>query len=252
MDAARIEAVLGYALAVAAQADDWRHRELGPIHLLKYLYLADLAYAREHGGVPFTGTIWTFYKFGPWSQEAHARIEPSLSALGAEKRTFPSRYREDDAVRWRLSHELLDELGGHLPAEVALPLARAVRDFGDDTSGLLDHVYRTWPMLTAAPGDVLDLSPPRTAEEPEKVIAEEGPRLSRRKIKQLRELSAKRVAERKEKRPRLLPPDPPPRYDEVWNEAMARLESSIETEEGLLQFGDSVWHSPARHDPELP
>jgi hypothetical protein len=55
MDAARVEAVLGYALAVAAQADDWRHRELGPIHLLKYLYLADVAHAKRHGGESFTG-----------------------------------------------------------------------------------------------------------------------------------------------------------------------------------------------------
>ena len=49
MKPARVEAVFGYALAVAAQADHPRDRELGPIHLLKYLYLADVAYAEAHG-----------------------------------------------------------------------------------------------------------------------------------------------------------------------------------------------------------
>jgi hypothetical protein len=249
VDPARIEAVLGYVLAVAAQADDWRHRELGPIHLLKYLYLADLAYAKKHCGEPFTGTTWTFYKFGPWSQAAHALIEPSLQALRAQRRTFPSRYREDDAVRWSLSPESVDDLGARVPAEVALPLARVVCDFGDDTAGLLQHVYRTWPMLNAAPGDVLDLKPP-PKERPEASTAEESPRLSRRKVKKLRKLAAQRLAERKQ-RPRLLPPDPPPRYDELWEEAMAQLESPLEPAEGVLRFADSVWHSPARRDPDL-
>ena len=248
MDAARVEAVL--ALAVAAQADDWRHRELGPIHLLKYLYLADVAHAKRHGGESFTGAAWTFYKFGPWSQEAHARIEPSMNALRAKRRTFPSQYRENDAVRWSLCPELADDMGARLPAEVALPLARAVRDFGDDTSGLLHYVYRTWPMLNAAPGEALDLKhPPK--EQPGATAAVENPRLSKRKVKRLRELAAQRLAERRQ-RPRLLPPDPPPRYDQLWEEAMAQLQSSIEPEEGVLRFAENVWHSPARRDPDLP
>lgn len=249
MDPARAEAVLGYALAIAAEADDWRHRELGPIHLLKYLYLADLAHAKRHCGEPFTGTTWTFYKFGPWSQEAHARIEPLMEALGAKRRTFPSRYSEDDAVRWSLSPELIDDMEARLPTEVALPLARAVREFGDDTSGLLHHVYRTWPMLNAAPGEVLDLKP-QPKDRPEVNAAEESPKLSRRKIGHLRKLAAQRSEERS-RRLRLLPPDPPPRYDKLWEGAMAQLEAPIEPEEGVLRFADSVWHSQSRRDPDI-
>ena len=41
----RIHSILRYAVAVASGEDDFRRRELGPIHLIKYLYLADLAHA---------------------------------------------------------------------------------------------------------------------------------------------------------------------------------------------------------------
>jgi hypothetical protein len=152
-------------------------------------------------------------------------------------------------VRWSLSPESVDDPGARVPAEIALPLARAVRDFGDDTAGLLQHLYRTWPMLNAAPGDVLDLKPP-PKEQPEDIPAEQGTKLSARKVKKLRKLAAQRLEERRQ-RPRLLPPDPPPRYDELWEEAMAQLESPLEPEEGVLRFADSVWHSPARRDPDL-
>jgi hypothetical protein len=48
----RVDAILRYSLAVTAESDDPWDRELGPIHLLKGVYLADLAYAQRHGGRP--------------------------------------------------------------------------------------------------------------------------------------------------------------------------------------------------------
>jgi len=47
-------------------------------------------------------------------------------------------------------------------------------------------------------------------------------KLSSNAIERLRKLAAQRLEERR-RRPRLLPPDPPPRYDELWEEAMAQL-----------------------------
>ena len=249
MDLERIEAVLGHALAVAADSDDWRRHELGPIHLLKYLYLADLAYAKRHAGDSFIGTTWTFHNFGPWSPAAHAQLEPALSRLGAERRTFPSRYQDAEAVRWRLSRDIVREPSAHLPIEVKAPLAKAVKTFGDDTNGLLHHVYRTWPMLTAAPGDVLDLAPP-PVEEVNLGSEEDRQKISRRRIKELRELATRRLEQRRNRR-RLHPPDPPPRYDSLWDSAMAQLEPPTETGEGTLQFAESVWRSPARRDPDV-
>ena len=75
-DQRRIDLLLQYALVRAAQEDDWRDRELGPIHLLKYAYLADCAYAERHDGQMFTGVEWRFYHFGPRQPVIHDRSEP--------------------------------------------------------------------------------------------------------------------------------------------------------------------------------
>lgn len=40
VNAARVDAIIKYALSVASQNDNFTERELGPIHLIKYVYLA--------------------------------------------------------------------------------------------------------------------------------------------------------------------------------------------------------------------
>ncbi len=217
MKARHVEAVLGHALAIAAQADSSRDRELGPIHLLKYLYLADLTYAEKHSGEPYSGTRWRFYKFGPWATEAFLAIEPSMAALGASRRSFASQYREDN-VRWSLPgrRESLEPRESRLPTEVALAVAGAVRRFGSDTSALLHHVYQTRPMLCAAPGEPLDLTPlePSDAGEiPQPSVS--AVKLSKTKVKKLRAAVQERLAQRRAARP-LVEPSPPPRYDAVF------------------------------------
>ena len=76
LDQTRLDRLFQYALAIAAQADDFQQRDLGPIHLLKYAYLGDLAHAQRHEGATFTGAVWQFHNFGPWSGEAFSRIAP--------------------------------------------------------------------------------------------------------------------------------------------------------------------------------
>ncbi len=87
MDTKKADLLLQYVLAIAAENDEYFDRQLGPIHLIKYVYLADLAYAQQHGGQPFTEVAWRFHKFGPWSAEIFNRIEPALSEIGATKTT---------------------------------------------------------------------------------------------------------------------------------------------------------------------
>lgn len=250
----RLGAVFRFALAVAAEADDWKRKDLGPIHLLKYAYLADLAHAKRHGGESFSGSTWVFHKFGPWSSESHSQIEPAMSALGASKKTFTSKFGDQEATRWSCPPESTsDERGQGLPVEVALAVARAVRQFGNDTNGLLHFVYRTEPMLKAAPGEELDLTPmpqERDVEGVGFVELERPVELSKTKMKRLRELAQKRLKERAQQS-RLLPPDPPPRYDELWAEGLEQAASGLEDESGTLRFGESVWHSKFRHDPEV-
>jgi hypothetical protein len=63
--------------------------------------------------------------------------------------------------------------------------------------------------------------------------AQENPGLSKRQVARLRKLAAQRLEERR-RRPRLLPPDPRPRYDDLWEQAMAQLGSSIDPEDALF------------------
>jgi hypothetical protein len=254
MNPDHIEAAFAYALAVAAQADHPRDRELGPIHLLKYLYLADLAYAKAHGGESFSGVDWRFHKFGPWAVEAFQQIGPAMAHLGAERREFASRYR-DDTVRWQLPADQLALRGAGLPLEVERSVAEAVRTFGSDTSALLHHVYRTAPMLRARPGDRLDLRPdlePVEADDPTPEEPLPEVRLSKTRVKKMREEVQRRLARKREAR-RTVVPQPPPRYDEVFAEGAAWLDGpEPEPRKGKLSFSDEVWTSRARSETELP
>ncbi len=251
MDVNRIQAVFGLALAAAAQADDRYDRELGPIHLLKYLYLADLAYAENHNGSSFTGIEWRFHKFGPWSADAFLQIEPAMAALHAECRRFSSQYR-DDSVRWKLPDDRLEVRESGLPSEVVFSVARAVRNFGSDTSALLHHVYRTAPMLRAAPGNVLDLRPTMERGEPATSRLLPAVVISKTKRKKMREEVERRLATRRADR-RTIVPEPPPRYDEVFADGVAWLDGpEAEPRTGTMSFAADAWTSKARGDSDLP
>jgi len=265
MNYLKTDLVIKYALAVAGQNDDYRDRQLGPIHLIKYVYIADLAYAQGHGGKSFTETEWRFYKFGPWSPEVFNRIEPALVEVGADKTEISHPRYEDDFVRWRLDNEeLAIQLASQLPISVSIAVQNSVRAYGSDTASLLNHVYLTKPMLTAAPGDSLDLSPepnlekacetaPETPER--KQFSKKDKEVRKTKLENLRSLVRNRLEEKK-RSPELILPDPPPRYDEVFKEGLAclELESGTQLEEGehKAAFSDDVWKSRARYDPKLP
>lgn len=55
MKSNKIDLLIQYAILIAGQEDEYPDRQLGPIHLIKYVYLADLAYAERNGGETFTG-----------------------------------------------------------------------------------------------------------------------------------------------------------------------------------------------------
>ena len=255
-DFSKVDWALQFALLVAGEEDERFDRQLGPIHLIKYVYLADLFHAQKHNGATYTGIKWRFYKFGPWSKEVYARIKPALSAINADKQLSPSDYEEDqDWTRWSLRDErLLEDRAQQLPFSVRVPLRRVVHEFGGDRSLLLDHVYKTMPMLCAAPGEQLDFS---TAQN----VSSEGPTseplkidsLSNKKKKllkqRLRELGEK-YKNRQRKEVALVNPVPSPRYDDVYFEGLAWLDSLAgpPLSEGVyeVEFSDEVWKSAAR------
>ena len=45
----RVDLLLKFIIAAAGQ-EDYGDREVGPIHLIKYVYLADLAFAEKYDG----------------------------------------------------------------------------------------------------------------------------------------------------------------------------------------------------------
>lgn len=258
MDARKVDLIIQYALAVAGEADDFKDRELGPIHLVKFVYLADLAHAQEAGGLTFTEADWKFHHFGPWSVEVFQRLPVAARGIAAEECRFPSKFKEEDAVRWRARGEdLLGRLDSLLPRSVTSSLRREVRAYGNDTSALLHYVYRTSPMLKAAPGQALDF---RTAAEDDlarsAVPEQEGfPPISKTKAKNLKALVQRRREEQRQAKA-LVIPDPLPRYDEVFARGQEWLDGlagpPIEPESGRLHFSESVWKSSARGEPELP
>lgn len=255
-DFSRVDLALQFALLVAGEEDERFDRQLGPIHLIKYVYLADLFHAQKNDGATYTGIKWRFHKFGPWSEEVNARIEPALSAIKADKESFPSDYEEDqDCIRWSLRDErLLEDKAQQLPSSVTVPLRWAVRKFGKDTSFLLDYVYKTMPMLCAAPGEQLDFSIAQnvSSEEPTSEPLKMDC-LSNKKKKllgqRLRELG-KKYRNRRRKEAAFVNPAPSPRYDDVYFEGLAWLDSlagpPLSEGEYKVEFSDEVWKSAAR------
>ena len=258
MNTENIDLVIQYALAVAGQAEGG-HRELGPIHLLKYVYLADLAFAETAEGKTFTGAPWRFHHFGPWAPEVFRRIQPALGAIGARERRFSSPYTED-GIRWEIGdQDLADRIDSRLPWTVASTVKGAVHDFGSDTETLLRSIYHTRPMLKAKPGEFLDFRPPALVSQvPQGTV--EAPKLrplSKTALNKIRAKLAQRSASSKTAREsQLIPPNPPPRYDEVFWEGQRWLDGlggeEIGRESGRLTFSEDLWTSDSRSEPKLP
>jgi hypothetical protein len=263
VDLSRIDLLLQFALLAAGEEDEFQARTLGPIHLIKYVYLGDLAFAARNGGQTFTGIDWEFYRFGPWSQTVHARIEPALLSIGAEKMAFESDYEDRaDWCRWAVSNE--DLMGGIeklVPSSISVKLKPLIHRYGSETAALLDFVYRTPPMLNAAPNEMLDFSLVAAAPP-------EAPPVS--PILRMNTLSAKkkrRFAERMrtlqraaESRPpsvtQLINPVLNPRYDEVYQDGVAWLEELAgerpPTGDTVAEFADEVWKSTTRKGSDVP
>jgi hypothetical protein len=256
LDVARIDALLQFILAVAGQQDELRDRELGPIHFLKYAYLADLAYADVNNGDTFTGAPWQFYDFGPWSPAVLHRVEPAVAAAEGERKIIRG-VRYGDFVRYTLQDdELLDRLDRKLPSSAASAVRWAMRQFGSDTPSLLRYVYMTRPMLRAAPGEMLSFDigekEPEPVLEPAPVSDQDADRAAkqRRKIAdQLRKRVRTRLAERS-RAGEGTPANPAPRYDDVFFDGQAWLDQqagdAVPLTEGELAFSPDIWKSRGR------
>lgn len=262
----KIDQLLQFVLLTAGQEDDYTDRWLSPIHLIKYVYLADLAYARYNEGKTYTALKWVFHHYGPWELTCYKRIEPALESIYAEKRVVESKYFDDDRDRWYASDDnLFDKLKEKLPLSISGTIVKIVHKFGSDTRGLLNYVYITRPMLIAAPGEHLDFVKEFKAAK-EEMNAEEEPtcRLTDRQMKKrmqlIRDMKLKfrqKLDELKQQKPPIKAPAEytPPRYDEIYFKGLADLNrmagEEIKPGEYRAIFSDDVWKSKARFDPDL-
>ncbi|NGY06563.1 SocA family protein [Solimonas terrae] len=259
IDTAKTDLVIQFALLLAGEEDTFADRMLGPIHLIKYVYLADLAYARRHDGQTFSGADWTFYNFGPWAPAVHARIEPALKAIHASCHEFESDLENrDNWVRWTKTDEaLLGGLRSQLPSEIRIELPSKVHAYRHDTPALLDFVYKTVPMLFAAPGERLDFS----LEEPypkqtkaESAIDSLSAKQKKKLHENMRELIRRR-AQRRVTAAVMVEPEPA-RYDEVYEEGIRWLDDdagkAFNEEKLTVEFDENVWKSATRHGHDLP
>jgi len=256
----KVDKLIQYIVLVAGQEDDAYDRELGPIHLIKYLYLADLAYAASHDGQTYTGLPWRFHHYGPYCQEAFQRLEPALLAIDADQKTIQSIHYENDFTRWfKSDDELHDQFSRQLDLSVTGAIHRAVHKFGTDTAQLLDFTYKTKPMLNAAPGDTLDFTLAKAETQP----AEASPspecepltrRQERKRAEQLSQLKSK-LKQRLSTRTQPKFKYTPPRYDEVFLKGLEQLDAavgeSISPGDYRASFSEDIWKSKARSDPGL-
>lgn len=258
MDIQRIHDLIRYILTEASQDEDWRFRELGPIHIIKYMYLADMYYAVKNDGETFTGINWEFYHFGPWSLDLYKEIPNAVNMIGGETRTFESPY-DKDGVRFSLKGDVLEDSSKRVPLPIVFLLRRDIRNYGNATNDLLHYVYTTLPMTNAVPGAFLDfnqvacLQKKSTKPESPPKLTARAKKKRKQSIINIREKIAKKRAEKNKKR---IKPSPP-RYDEVFFQGVMELDSEfvhepIENHDGVLQVSPSAWSGNWRKSRDLP
>lgn len=154
--------------------------------LVKFLYLADLYYARINNGKTITGFPWRFIYYGPYCREAGNAIDKAAVDGLICKETYDSNFGEEKEYHlfW-CSDDDAEELGERIHIGVIGQLQKAIKKFGDDTPQLLDYVYfDTEPMKDAKKIDLLDFS---KAERPDPIEKIQLKKMSSETIKQARE-----------------------------------------------------------------
>lgn len=265
MNSKVVQDLVSFAIAEAARQDC--AVALGPIHLMKYLYLADWAYAKTHEGATLTEIPWKFYHFGPYSGAVEEDLEKAANITTGGPQIFLGSKSGKEVKRWEMEqNESTDsiylELERRLPCEAVSTIKWSVKEFGSSTYPLLHYVYATLPMRLAAPGELLDFSaaiqeqalPANVRLDPLPVaIAPPGPALSttqkKKKEKAFEALKERMEAARarSEKSWELLSIESP--EDEIYLEGISWLDSlAVKSQPfmGTFEIDPSVWHSSLR------
>ncbi len=174
--------------------------KLTTIQLVKYVYLADLYYARYHDGDTITHFPWAFVYYGPYCSEVMQSIDEAASAGIIARMTYESKFNDKDYNLFSCEDERYDELRKLFPLEVTSELKDKIKKYAHETAQLLDYVYfETEPMKNVNKGDMLDFS---KAQKPRLDLTITTPTLSIEDIKKIKHhvsnLGAKFNAAKKE------------------------------------------------------
>ena len=188
----------------------------GKTKLVKLIYLVDVENYRARRET-LTGLEWVFYHYGPYSfgiDEALADLafdipQESVATAGGYVATV---FKPGEGVKSRL--------GGHVGTSQLRLVDRVINEWGEtELNPLLNHVYfYTEPMQDAARGETLDFSKIPRRSRPAR--ARVGAPMSEERMNEYRRRFREAKAARAEFR---RPLDPPPRFDRVYQEALARM-----------------------------
>jgi hypothetical protein len=193
--------------------------KLSPIRLVKFLYLADLYWARESEGAILTKWPWKFVHYGPFCNESLDAIEKAFQSELIQRSAYESKYADEDYFLYWCKENSTD-IERKLPIYLTSPLHEAISKWGDDTFGLLDYVYfETEPMLDAKKGDLLDFSKAKKPEVPKEI---EMVKLSSKQLAKGKEIMERLKSKYKEgfQRAELLNPI----YDETYKQGIKSLD----------------------------
>jgi hypothetical protein len=208
-----------------------REIKLTTVRLVKFVYLADLFYARAHGGATLTGFPWAFVYYGPYCSEVMREID-TLSQVhgGICKQSFESRYGDKDFQLFTCNDPDAERLEDRIPNEVLYPLRESIRKFGEDTQALLDYVYfDTEPMEDVRKGEVLNF---RKARPIVREKAQPLARLSKKDIQAAKHHISNLVGKMKKRLHQLDQEKTATSqfYDDIYFEALASVdEEDLET-----------------------
>jgi len=192
-----------------------REEALSPIRLVKFIYLADLYYARKNKGLTLTGWTWRFVHYGPFCVESLQAIKEAVDKGFIEAFPFESQFDEEEHFLYKCESDAEPAIGSMLPYYVAGLLQPAIIKWAGDTYGLLDHIYfETEPMKNVYPGDILDFSKIQEVIAVKRISMK---KLSKQKLAEGKDL----VSKMRESQSKPIKPDyEQPIFDEAYLQAL--------------------------------
>ncbi|MGA2400369.1 MAG: type II toxin-antitoxin system antitoxin SocA domain-containing protein [Syntrophobacteraceae bacterium] len=135
---------------------------LTTVRLVKFVYLADLYFARQRDGHTLTGYPWAFVYYGPYCSEIMEDLDKAAGGGLILRDSRESKFSDSDFHLFSCRDPEADKLEDLFPIWVISPLKRAIKKFSEDTEALLDYVYfETEPMEGVKKGDLLDFGKAR-------------------------------------------------------------------------------------------